>query len=51
MGAGFQKGAVRGQIRWVGAVRGLTGAARARWGRGTWSKMVGVGLLGRGYWG
>ena len=42
-------GAVRGQIRWVGAVRGQTGAARARWGRGTGGKMVGLGALGVGY--
>ena len=44
-------GAVRGQIRWAGAARGLTGAARARWSQGTWGKMVGVWVLGWGYWG
>ena len=32
----------------LGAVRDLTGAPRARWGRGTWHKMVGVGDRGTG---
>ena len=47
-GRGSRWGTVRGQIRWVGAVRGLTGAARARWGQDTWVKMVGVEVLGIG---
>ena len=34
-------GTAWGQIRWVGAVRGQTGAARTRWGRGTGGKMLG----------
>ena len=44
-------GVVRGQIRWVGAVRGLTAAVGPDGGRGTSGKMVGVGILGWGYWG